>query len=235
MPDNIYWERQRGDNCRIHSINAFFGKEMVTEQEFYKYCEEYDQIIPGLKSRNMDGFAEARCIISYILSKIGGSHTVLIPINKYTGARNNLDLARYDKMINNLEITSYFEFNPGHVWLNKYIPDKKQWFKIDSISGINPIDPRINFNGNGMILVINHKPVLGFELIHYIKNLTGDKEKDEIMLYNLYHSVKIFINMDPSSELIHRTAIKSMIFFLDNYIRGRRHIISINNENKGIN
>jgi len=35
--NDIYWERQRGDNCRIHSINAFFGKEMVTEQEFYKY------------------------------------------------------------------------------------------------------------------------------------------------------------------------------------------------------
>ena len=24
--NDIYWEKQRGDNCRIHSINAFFGE-----------------------------------------------------------------------------------------------------------------------------------------------------------------------------------------------------------------
>jgi hypothetical protein len=220
--ENIYWERQRGNNCRIHSINAFFGKEMITEQKFYEYCDEYDKIIPGLKSRNMDGFAEGRCIISYILSKIGEAHTILIPSNKYKGVRDHLDLVRYDAMINNKEITSYFEFNPNHVWLNKYIPEENSWYKIDSLSGINKIDPRINNNKNGIILVINQKSTLGNELIYYIKNLTGSKIKDELILYNLYHSINVFIFLNPKTE---KKYLKSMKNFLHNYIKGQRAIL----------
>ena len=225
---NIYWERQRGNNCRIHSINAFFGKEKITEKEFYEYCDEYDQIIPGLKSRNMDGFAEGRCIISYILSKIGEAHTVLIPANKYTGVRKHLDLPRYEKMANNKEITSYFEFNPNHVWLNKYIPEEKSWYKIDSLSGVNRIDPRIVNNKNGIILVINQKPTLGNELIYYIKNLTGSKKRDELLLYNLYHAINVFIFLNPKTD---QKYLKSMKIFLQNYVKEQRTILSSSNQN----
>lgn len=219
---NIYWERQRGNNCRIHSINAFFGKEMITEQKFYEYCDEYDKIIPGLKSRNMDGFAEGRCIISYILSKIGKAHTILIPINKYKGSRDHLDLSRYESMIKNKEITCYFEFNPNHVWLNKYIPEENSWYKIDSLSGVNNIDPRINNNKNGIILVINQKSTLGNELIYYIKNLTGCKTNDELILYNLYHSLNVFIFIDPKTD---QKYLKSMKTFLQKYIKQQRSIL----------
>jgi hypothetical protein len=226
MP-NIYWERQRGDNCRIHSINSFFGKEVITEQKFYEFCDEYDEIIPGLKSRNMDGFAEGRCIISYILSKIGKAHTILIPANKYTGVRDHLDVTRYESMIKDLKITSYFEFNPNHVWLNKYIPEERSWFKIDSLSGFNRIDPRIINNKNGIILVINQKPTLGNELIYYIKNLTGSKTKDELILYNLYHAINLFIYLDPKTN---QKYLNLMKIFLEDYVKEQRSILSINNQ-----
>lgn len=219
---NIYWERQRGDNCRIHSINAFFGEKRVSDTDFYTFCDEYDKIIPGLKSRKMDGFAEARCIISHILSEIGEAHTILIPINKYTGVRDHLDLVRYDKMVNDLEITSYFEFNPNHVWLNKYIEEENSWYKIDSLSGLTRIDPRINFNKNGIILVIDQKKILGNELIYYIRKLTGNQEADEVVLYNLFHCVNVFLKKNIKSPLL---KLKSMKKYLDNYVNKQRDIL----------
>ena len=76
MPEeNIFCERQRGDFCRMHSINNYIGESRLNEEEFYKYCDEYDSIITGLKSRNMDGFAEGRSIVSYIMD---------ILVNKFT-------------------------------------------------------------------------------------------------------------------------------------------------------
>ena len=226
--NDIYWVKQRGDNCRIHSINAFFGEKKISDREFYDFCDRYDKIIPGLKSRKMDGFAEARCIISHILSEIGEAHTILIPINKYTGARDHLDLVRYDKMVNNLEITSYFEFNPTHVWLNKYIEDKKCWYRIDSLSGLTRIDPRINFNKNGIILVIDQKNTLGNELVYYIKKLTGDKELDELVLYNLFHSINVFLKKDIKFPLL---KLKSMKKYLDNFVNKERFALLKNLSN----
>ena len=226
--NDIYWEKQRGDNCRIHSINAFFGEKKISDREFYDFCDRYDKIIPGLKSRKMDGFAEARCIISHILSEIGEAHTILIPINKYTGARDHLDLVRYDKMVNNLEITSYFEFNPTHVWLNKYIEDKKCWYRIDSLSGLTRIDPRINFNKNGIILVIDQKNTLGNELVYYIKKLTGDKELDELVLYNLFHSINVFLKKDIKFPLL---KLKSMKKYLENFVNKERFALLKNLSN----
>ena len=67
---NIYYEKQRGDLCRLHSINAYFGFECLKETDFFKLCDEYDNIIKGLKTNSMDGFSEGRCIISYILQKL---------------------------------------------------------------------------------------------------------------------------------------------------------------------
>ena len=225
MEKNIYWEPQRGNNCRIHSINAFFGYKKITESDFNSFCKEYDKIIPGLKSINMDGFAEARCIISYILSKIDNSHTILIPINKYQNARSHINIDRYEKLVKEKKIKSYFEFNPNHVWLNKYIDSKKMWFKIDSISGVNPIDPRINYNQNGIILVINEKTTLGNEIIYYIKNLTGNIVDDELNLFNLHHSINAF-----KSKLSKNTYknLNNMEIFLDNYVKEKRSQLSNN-------
>ena len=67
--ENIYWERQRGNNCRIHSLNAYFGENKISDELFKRCCEEYDKIIFGLESIQMDGFAECRSIISFIIDK----------------------------------------------------------------------------------------------------------------------------------------------------------------------
>ena len=62
MSINIFCERQRGDMCRMHSINNYYGRKILDETDFFRYCDKYDKLIKGLNSRNMDGFAEGRSI-----------------------------------------------------------------------------------------------------------------------------------------------------------------------------
>ena len=179
---NIYYEKQRGDLCRLHSINAYFGFRCLKETDFFKLCDEYDNIIKGLKTNSMDGFSEGRCIISHILQKLDNKFLFLIPIKSYDNSRNTIDIDRYSKLISS--ITNVFEFNKNHVWINKQINNK--WYKIDSISGVNHINqPRLGSSKNGFLLVLDGKVIYN-ELEYQLKIVNSDKDKDiEVNLINL--------------------------------------------------
>lgn len=188
---NLYWERQTGNNCRIHSLNAMFGKKFITDQLFKELCDSYDTLIPGLKSIEMDGFAECRSIVSYIVEKYTNQFTLLIPINLNNINKSNRDFFNYSRYLKYLgtEILQYFEFNKGHIWFNIYKNNK--WYKVDSLSGINEINTINNFRDNGYLLVFSKKMI--FLEIEYIidflksKNCNEFDENLEIIFYNLYH------------------------------------------------
>ena len=74
---SIYYEKQRGDLCRLHSLNAYYGFKKFDDSEFFKLCAEYDEEIKGLKTQVMDGFSEGRCIISYVLDKLDNKYVFL--------------------------------------------------------------------------------------------------------------------------------------------------------------
>jgi len=190
---DLYWERQRGDKCRIHSLNAMFGKQFITDQLFKELCESYDKLIPGLKSIEMDGFAECRSIISYIVEKYTNQFTLLIPINLNNINKSNRDFFNYSRYLKyfGIEILQYFEFNKGHIWFNIYKNNK--WYKVDSLSGINEINTINNFKENGYLLIFSTKMI--FIEIEYIIDClksTNLKKLDgnlEIIFYNLYHLI----------------------------------------------
>lgn len=181
----MYWERQRGDLCRLHSLNAYFGYQRLTENAFFSYCNDYDSIIPGLNSRSMDGFSEGRCIINYIIDILDNVYTLTIPIDSYSNSREYINYERYKKILSNLDC--YFEFNKGHVWFNK--KKDNTWHKIDSITGITQIDPRLN--KNGYILVFNIKQTLK-EMNYYRQciHTYSTFEQNELFLCNLFHASK---------------------------------------------
>ena len=186
---NIFFQRQiKSDLSRLYSLNNYFGYDKLTEDSFYNYCDKYDSIIHGLKSRNMDGFAEGRSIINYIIDIVDNKFSLLIPLNNYNNSRIDINIEYYKKKI--LELDSYFEFNKGHIWVNKKIDNK--WYKIDSISGINIINPIIN--NNGFILVFD-KSNLFNEIDNTIIMLKNNNYNNEILYYNLFHSIKL-INLD---------------------------------------
>ena len=195
MDHTIFWERQSGDLCRLHAINAYFGFKKLDETEFMKLCEEYDEIIKGLKTSGMDGFSEGRCIISYILNNLDSKYVFLIPINSYNGVRNSIDIDRYAKLIKLVD--GFFEFNTGHVWFNKKI--KGKWYKIDSISGVNMInEPGIR--NNGILLIIDDKHLYN-EIDYYFKLLNLEETIDcEVILINLYYAFKHIVLTKTMNE-----------------------------------
>ena len=180
----MYYEKQKGDLCRLHSLNAYFGYQKLTEKEFYDYCDEYDKIIKGLDSKKMDGFAEGRCIINYIIDIIENKYTLTIPLNTSKNSREFTDIIRYKKLINS-KVKNYFEFNKNHVWLNKKKDNK--WWKLDSICGIINIDPTIN--NKGIIIVFEYRQILIKELDYNKKNIKKTNN-NEIYWCNLYHLTK---------------------------------------------
>lgn len=188
----MYWERQRGDLCRLHSLNAFFGEKLLTEENFFNYCDEYDSLIKGLYSRNMDGFAEGRCIINYIVELLTKHYTLTIPINLFNNSREFINIERYKRLLKNNVIIDYFEFNKGHIWYNKKSLEENQWYKIDSLSGVYRTEPSLN-GDNGYILVFRGKNTI-FNEMNYFRQLIkkkNDFKKNEIYWCNLNHSIQV--------------------------------------------
>ncbi len=239
---DIFCERQRGDFCRMHSINNYVGGSKLNEEIFYKYCDEYDSIIDGLKSRNMDGFAEGRSIVSYIMDVLFNKFILLIPYNSYKNSRKHLDMDFYNKIYN--KVNSFFEFNKNHIWINKKLDGKM--YKIDSIGGVNEINTK-NMGKNGYFLVIDE--FLLYEHVQYFINLIKrnidnevniSKDSDfldyiEVVFYNLYYCLKqIDTNLDNKSvEFMNNSKFVSNLSFLDN-LKKNLHIYILNkrsNEN----
>lgn len=199
----LYYEKQRGDLCRIHALNAYFGYNKIDEKTFNDYCNEYDKLIKGLNSRNMDGFAEGRNIISYILDKLDNKYCVYIPIYVSNNSYKYVDINRYKKKIFEKKIKFYFEFNKNHVWLVRYY--QNQYYKLDSITGINIIDPNI-IKQHGYLIVINdiHEEIIyNLEKLYSLKNELINLNSNiykliknekyfiyEILFYNLLYSLK---------------------------------------------
>ena len=232
MNSNIYWERQSGDLCRLHSINAYFGFKKLDQNSFFNYCSEYDELIKGLKTQGMDGFSEGRCIISYILDKLDSKYIFLIPINSYNGIRNHIDIDRYNKLIPKL--LCYFEFNKGHVWINKKI--NGIWYKIDSISGVNIIDSPIIKN-NGYLLVIDGKHL--YNEIFYTIKLIHENQNNEIYYTNLYYSLKSIklntIAFDSKCNLNELIKYNKQISLLSNIKENLLEIVENNRRNTKCN
>ena len=155
MNINIYWERQVGGNCRIHSLNSFFGLKKYSEFEFNKYCKKYDNInlslyntIISCKQFDLVN-SNQQNIISYIL-KQNNIYTKYYPINF-------IYINEINDIISN-SLKRFFIYNANHIWvIKKYNND---WYEVDSLRGINKINTDIiNFIKNcknaGFIIPIN--------------------------------------------------------------------------------
>ena len=236
MTDGIYWERQIGNNCRIHSLNAFFGEKKVSDTDFERLCKEYDTLIPGLASIQMDGFAECRSIVSYIVDIYANKYMHLVPINMRNIHSKNRHFWNYDRLTPFLGkpggILNYFEFNRDHIWINRFI--NNNWYKIDSMSGITTINKQRSFGENGYLLVFETDMI--FIEIEYLIDLIKHKEDFDdldIAYNNLYHLLKrITLEYDPDDAIFNTkiTSLKLVFKLLDEFILLNRKVIIKNKD-----
>lgn len=220
MTLGIFCERQIGNMCRMHSINNFNGSKLLNETSFFDFCDKYDSLIKGLNSRNMDGFAEGRSIVSYIMDEIFNKFLLLIPINSYKTSREHLDIDHYNELLK--KCTYFFEFNKNHIWINKKINNK--YYKIDSIGGVNETNVKC-LNNNGYFLVIDSNNL--YEEVNYfickISKMDFENENMEIYFYNLYYSlnkIDILVKENDESKFAEKKIqLKNILKILDDYIK----------------
>ena len=136
---DIFWERQEGNLCRKHSINAFFGCAKINTSKFFEYCNEYNKYIFDKYNIKIDISSRDYVlsndigIVPFILKKFKNIYCFHLPINQIKESISVMNL----KTFKNITDTSNFIFvyNHDHIWGLKKINNK--WKKIDSLSGVS--------------------------------------------------------------------------------------------------
>jgi len=148
----IYYQRQVGGNCRLHSLNGYFGHEKITQTQWSEYQTEYDKILKSryntdTSCKQYDMISSAgQTIVSWILM-IHGIHTRYFPPQFRP---THTPRATPDVLPDWL-----FLFNSNHIWGIRYYEPHKEWFKVDSLSGISSFDIRtLETSKDGIIVPI---------------------------------------------------------------------------------
>jgi hypothetical protein len=136
VSQGIFYERQQGGLCRLHSINGFFGKSKVSHFQFNEFSKKLDKYI-GYKFHE-----ESHCLK---FDSVSSDHNILVSfILKQYGVfcrylyMNSLfqNPKKLQKNLVALKGNYFFVFNSEHIWGVRYFNNK--WYRVDSLTGIHP-------------------------------------------------------------------------------------------------
>jgi hypothetical protein len=145
---DIYHERQRGNLCRMHVLNAYFGYAKFNEQLFQELCKKFDNYLISFgynlncSSLDFDAIhSNQETIISFAL-KDCPTYFIYKAINEQINKQYFNDFCDF-----------VFIFNQNHIFGLKKI--NNQWFKIDSLLNNVVLDDISNYLNYGMIIPRN--------------------------------------------------------------------------------
>ena len=177
---DIYYQRQSGGLCRMHSLNAYFGEDKISPRQFSEYQQEYDihQKKFNFQSscKDFDIMAsDQKNIVSFILKKY--------KVYSRYYAINSMFKKDINDILSVLKGDFIFIYNEGHIWgLRRRGTD---WYTVDSISGIRPIHiTHITIQKNvGFIVPVDIKTEF-YTNLKLVKNiLEGNPTLDIIKKY----------------------------------------------------
>jgi hypothetical protein len=125
---SLYFERQRGGLCRLHSLNHFFGRRELTEADFLEAADVFDN-----EQRRMFGADIASCrnfdlinsdqrnLVTYILSTYG-IYSRYVALNQH-----------HSHIEDAIKAGRFFIYNHGHIWAA--IEHAGAWHVLDSLNG----------------------------------------------------------------------------------------------------
>lgn len=174
----MYWERQRGGLCRLHSLNAFFGYQKFSDSDFINLSREFDERQLRLfgqtcSSQNFDIVGSDQLnLVSFILSKFGIA-TRYYAINEHLKRPLIIDCDKF------------FVYDAGHIWLMK--KENEKWHRIDSLSGISRTNINYRQKNIGFILPVTNLAREYNDVISRISWNTGNIKRnylgdDEILI-----------------------------------------------------
>jgi hypothetical protein len=134
--------------CRLHSLNGYFEEPLISQEQFYIYQKEYKKKF-NINCVNFDIAGPGQTtLVSYILKQYG-IYSKYIALNEIYRKHNGI-LAL-------LTGDYFFMYNSDHIWGIRC--KNNQWYSVDSISGISPVNLQqlINTKNVGFIIPVNIK------------------------------------------------------------------------------
>ena len=220
---NIYWERQRSGLCRLHSLNAYFGKLMYSTSDFWELADEFDERQNDMfgvttSCRNFDLVnSDQRNLITFVLSK-NKIYSRYISINSH---KDSIDDAE--------ESGSFFVYNFDHIWIMS--KHNNIWYKIDSMSGVSKynisrlgkekniglIIPIKNTHNEFMKLAAKMKMLVGNDVETFLRE-QNQKEKNigelEIILGAIIEVLRVQLN-----ERTKWSHVSDLIYYYDEFTK----------------
>jgi hypothetical protein len=153
--NDIYYQSQSGGLCRLHSINGYFEESRISQDQFAKYQKDYDRIYSkkfkhSASCVNFDLVgSDQTTLVSYIL-KQNGIYSKYFALNEIYQKPKSIILTL-------LAGAYFFIYNTTHIWGIRC--KNNQWYSVDSIGGVRPIDLQqlINTKNVGFIIPVNIK------------------------------------------------------------------------------
>lgn len=193
---SIYYERQQGGLCRMHSVNAFFQEPRISIKDFNSHISDYDaymrkkyNISTTSKSFDLVG-ADQTNIVGWILQQYG-YYCRFYALNSF-----------YRGTLDHLAYTSPFVFvyNENHIW--GIMLKNQRHYKVDSIGGVHPFNmgDMIGIKNIGMMIPVGFecewdKRISDISQILTTENI--DTQGDMIMYLNmLYNNNMILGDME---------------------------------------
>lgn len=234
MAASIYYEKQKGGLCRLHALNAYFGKHEITQDRFNKFKFEYD--IEYKKKYDLPTSCSSFDIVNSDQNNIIGFILRHYGICTRYYAINQM----YKKKL--VVSDFFFIYNPTHIYGCRKVGN--MYFTVDSMSGVKPtqlhkltrqqnigfivpVDADVEYNRNRDII---KKEISGFlnptdYLITYINkkiplgNIEVPLSICMDIIYMKLTSENISFDTDEN-VLGHYLAVSSYDDFLSKFTRG---------------
>jgi hypothetical protein len=194
----MYCETQRGGLCRLHSLNAYFEYNKISDITFTEYKKEYDEyyrIKYGINT-SCDNYdiinSDQTTIVSFILKKYG-IYTKLFAINSlYNKEASNI--------LNILSGNFFFIYNNNHIFGIRC--KNGIWYTIDSLCGVKVLSNISNIStmkNVGFIVPVNMRSELYRNLDILKHNITVNPS---IYLISVFNEKKLLGEIEVPLNLI---------------------------------
>ena len=178
---SIYYEKQLGGLCRMHSLNAFFGKAKISPSTFQDWIRLYDLYLKKRFNVNTSSASydlvnsDQTNLVSFVLKKYK-IHVRYYALNSVYGKRLDPEIYKANFI---------FVYNFGHIWgIRK---KNRKYYKVDSMSGVSPfgINHITSIKNIGLMVPVSLRSEwnLKVSLIRNILSQNGIHNKQQLAKY----------------------------------------------------
>jgi hypothetical protein len=126
-----YSERQRGDACRVHALNALFGRAVIDEARLKEWAHEFDAHYGYHVTDQFDCVqSDSLTLVSFILEQRCKYVTHYVPLHRSSPLPVQL------KPLMDPRVPALLLFNANHIWcVRKWDEGDGAWYNLDSLMG----------------------------------------------------------------------------------------------------